>query len=141
MTKHYNFEKQTGRLLGQGECQTCPITKKVLYPANSTYKKPPKCAKDEYPAFENDEWVIKIDHKKRVQLNPETLKLENGISTELSAQDIADRLAKKEAKRAKEEAQATISGLEKLAMERAKESFLTKEEKDSLQAAELLLKS
>ena len=137
--KHYNYDKETRRYLGYGKCQTDPIEKRPLFPANSTPIAPPKCEKDEFQVFKDGQWSIEIDHLKRVQKDPDNLKLENGIAVVMSDEDKAARLAKKEARRLKEEARQTIQDLQIKANERAIEQFLTKEEKEALQAAKLLV--
>jgi len=123
--KHYNYDKETRRYLGYGKCQIDPIEKRDLFPANSTPVAPPKCEKDEFQVFKNGQWVIEIDHLKRVQKDPENLKLENGVSVVMSDEDKAARLANKEARRLKEEAYQIIQDLQNKANERAIEQFLT----------------
>ena len=137
--KHYNYDKDTRRYLGYGKCQIDPIEKCPLFPANSTPIAPPKCEKDEFQVFQDGQWSIEIDHLKRVQKDPENFKLENGIAVIMSDEDKAARLAKKEARRLKEEAYQIIQDLQNKANERAIEQFLTKEEKEALQAAKLLV--
>jgi hypothetical protein len=139
--KHYNYDRETRKYLGYAKCQVCPITKKDLFPANSTPIAPPKCEKDEFQVFKDGQWSIEIDHKKRVQRNAETMKLENGVAVEMSEEDKQARRDKKEAHRLKNEAQEFISQMQQLANERAIESFLTKQEKEALQAAKLLINS
>jgi len=139
--RHYNYDKVTRKYLGHAKCQLCPITKTPLFPASSTPIAPPKCGKDEFQVFKDGQWSIEIDHRKRVERDPENLILVNGLAVVASEEEKASRAQKKEEKRLKSEADSIISSLKQIAWERAWESFLSEEEKNTLLEAKKLLKS